>query len=257
MNIATLYPAPSPAEKPLGRVLVDHGAISQADLLHALSIQSGVDAPLGEILVAEGLLDHDGLENALSVQFAAPKIDLHRDPPDPDVQRLLPPSFCLEHGVLPWMQRGKLLMLATAHPERFDDVRHALPIEDMRVLPVLVREDAIRDWLTRSYGRAMVWLAERRVPDAYSCRNWSDRMPQRLMIAGLLLCALLCAAVLAPRETMLGLTLLATATLIVSMVLKVAAGLTQMIHRTAETDHPPHANNGKIAARVSDGPVAA
>ena len=38
---------------PIGRLLLDNGKIEQQDLLHALSLQTHVDAPLGDILVAD------------------------------------------------------------------------------------------------------------------------------------------------------------------------------------------------------------
>ena len=65
----------------LGRQLVEDGHITASDLVHALDLQSKIDARLGEILIAEGLIDTITLLEALAVQSNAQRIDLNRDPP--------------------------------------------------------------------------------------------------------------------------------------------------------------------------------
>lgn len=57
-----------PAKRPLGRILLDGGFISRADLDRAAEEQKRVRQPIGEILVRLGALDADTLGVVLSVQ---------------------------------------------------------------------------------------------------------------------------------------------------------------------------------------------
>ncbi|MBI5888792.1 MAG: hypothetical protein HZB82_08805 [Deltaproteobacteria bacterium] len=56
------------AKRPLGRILLDGGFISRADLDRAAEEQKRVKQPIGEILVRMGALDADALRVVLAVQ---------------------------------------------------------------------------------------------------------------------------------------------------------------------------------------------
>ena len=59
------FSKPKKDPRPIGRILLDMGAVTQFGLDHALRLQRGMDAKLGEILVNEDLIDPEGLTAAL------------------------------------------------------------------------------------------------------------------------------------------------------------------------------------------------
>ena len=66
-------PAPPPAPRKLGEHLVEHGLLSQQQLLEALAEQrvrqrDGIRVPLGEIILEHGWLSADALADALTAQ---------------------------------------------------------------------------------------------------------------------------------------------------------------------------------------------
>ena len=112
---------------PLGRILVDMGVISAADLLRALAIHNQCQAPIHQVLLAEGFASARDILHAQAAQHAAISLMLDEAPPDADCALALDPLTCLEHGVIPWMRLGETLVLATCHPDRFEALRDLLP----------------------------------------------------------------------------------------------------------------------------------
>jgi len=90
MNQAvTVEPAPAiprvltPAELPLGAILLGRGAISETDLQKALSLQSSVGGRLGAILIRMGAVSEDNVLEALHEQIGFDIITGDRLPQDP------------------------------------------------------------------------------------------------------------------------------------------------------------------------------
>ncbi|NNK15557.1 MAG: glycosyl transferase, partial [Sulfitobacter sp.] len=129
---------------PLGRHLVEAGAIQSNDLVHALDMQRHVDAPLGEILIAEGLAGREDVMIALSEQYSAQLVDLERDPPQDDLADRLPVSLCLQYRAVPWLDMAGTLLVATSRPHEFDALRTALGARVQTILPVIAEEQQIK-----------------------------------------------------------------------------------------------------------------
>jgi cellulose synthase/poly-beta-1,6-N-acetylglucosamine synthase-like glycosyltransferase len=156
----------------LGRQLVDDGHISACDLVHALDLQSKVDARLGEILIAEGLIGTNTLLDALAIQSNAQRVDLKRDIPRLQMAVALPASVCLQYEVVPWLWIGNTLLLATSHPAQFERLRTSMGKTQLSMLPVIADPNHIRDQITRLYGYQLAQKAITQVPSRESCRSW-------------------------------------------------------------------------------------
>jgi len=72
--LAALALAPASTAVPLGRILLDAGALPFGRLLEALRDQQRWGGRLGEILVARGLVDHQVLRAALAVHTGVPPL---------------------------------------------------------------------------------------------------------------------------------------------------------------------------------------
>ena len=90
------------AHQPLGRILVNSGAIDQADLVRALDDQQALDVPLGECLIAKGVVSPAQVCAALATQYNLQHIDLRIDPPNPAMAQHLDAMDCLKFSVVPW-----------------------------------------------------------------------------------------------------------------------------------------------------------
>lgn len=226
--------------RPLGQVLIDMGVLGAPDLDDALERQRRLDAPLGDILVAAGLLSQPQLQAALAEQHALRLVDFETDPPDPASAHLLSGALCVKHRILPWLQFGDVLMVATARPDLFDKVLAQAPRFGLTLLPVLVGEAQLDAALMRAHGPALARRAETRVAEAMSCRTWERHGPARRRIAAAATLACAVAALLLPGAAMALLTALAGLLLLLSVGLKTAAAAATL-RADARPPPPPDA----------------
>lgn len=230
------FSKPKKDPRPIGRILLDMGAITQFGLDHALRLQRGMDAKLGEILVNEDLIEPEDLTAALKEQFGLATAELDKIPPDAKTASLLAADIALEHGVVPWLRFGALLLVATPDPSRFQNLIAAQPNSSVQLVPVLASAEAITRAQHALYGPALVWRAERQVMANLSCRSFAGHTLRRMLLAAFLLNSLIALSILAPTATWLTLSWIALGTLVASITLKSAATLAQLFgERTRAT----------------------
>ncbi len=219
-------------QQPLGRYLVNEGIIDAKDLVHALELQCRIDAPLGEIMVSEGLVSRADVLAALSRQHSAQLVDLTIDPPPARLAHRLPSALCLKYSVVPWMEVGDTLLVATNRPDQFDKLRACMGPTGVRMLPVIADGLHIQDQLSRLYGAELAQKAATRVPSAESCRSWAiNPQSRKLWAAGILMLCLI-ALILAPLWSITIAMIWAFITLLMSTTLKAAAFWSQMTQKT-------------------------
>jgi cellulose synthase/poly-beta-1,6-N-acetylglucosamine synthase-like glycosyltransferase len=226
---------PAPHHRALGQILLDMGAITPAQLLQALALQTRHAARLGDILVSHGMTDDATIQRALALQFGVEIIDPEMLPHDPALIDRLGPARCLELGLMPWRRMGAITLVASARPDSF--LRHQRELEDlfgpvaMGVAPLTVLHDAI---LT-SRQPALRLLAETCVRSNESCRDWSSK-PLRIGLAlGILV--LLALALVFPAPVFLFMLAIVVVLLGANTALKIAATLTAL-RAPAGADHP-------------------
>lgn len=166
---------------PLGRLLVEDGAITQGQLVRALQLQMRLGARLGEILVAEGWTTEDRILSALARQTGLARADLRRQPCDPRLCRFMPHRFWMHHRVLPWRKLGPALLVATSDPAEFGALRRHLSHLSPHVVPVLASEKDIAEATARVFRDTLAAAANTRLDPQYSCRTWTAR--KRIPIA--------------------------------------------------------------------------
>ncbi|NUH66148.1 glycosyltransferase [Sulfitobacter sp. S0837] len=231
--------ASPPAERlPIGRYLVNSGAISPKDLLHGLALQRRIDVPLGEILAAEGLISRADILHALAHQYQAQPVDLCKDPPDPRLRHRLPVALCLEFGAVPWLEIGDRLLVVTGQPAQFDRLCACMGSAGKRFLPVIAEPQQVQDHITALYGQELAHKAATRVPMVESCRGWAAN-PLRRQIWAVALCSVILASVfLAPTVALSAALLWATLTLAMTTGLKAAALASTLLKPRAPTTPP-------------------
>lgn len=226
--------------RPLGRLLVESGLITQADLINALGLQRRVDAQLGDILQSEGLVTADDVLDALSIQHNAQRIDLQETPPRLNMADALPAALCLQNGVVPWLWVGRTLLVATSQPATFDHLRACLGPAGFSVLPVIASPLQIQAQLNRLYGHQLAQKALTRVPASESCRSWGRQLSGRSTLAFSVLAFLVTVLFLFPHWTITIGVIWAVLTLALTTGMKGAAFFAQILHKAPDTELPSH-----------------
>tara|TARA_B110000977_G_scaffold6945_1_gene9654 strand:+ start:816 stop:1352 length:537 start_codon:yes stop_codon:yes gene_type:complete len=143
----------------LGRQLIEDGHITTPDLVHAIELQSKMDAQLGEILVAEGLITPHTLLQTLATQANAQLVDLEHGPPRINFAKPLPATVCLQYKVVPCLRIANTLLIATSSPLEFEQLRVAMGNALLTLLPVVADPQQIQRQITRLYGEQLAQKA--------------------------------------------------------------------------------------------------
>ncbi len=224
LNLVSAQPvAQSMPRKPLGIGLVTRGAITQSQLHQALDLQITQNARLGEILVGQGWTDRSAVLEALAEQNGLPIADLQNIAPSPKLCAIKPVEFWLKHNAIPWLRMGPIVLVATARPDHFDSIAEQLHDEETKFIPVLSDSSQIDKAISACFSPVLAQVAETRVADNQSCRNWKPQPPGSLTA----FCAVLFLVTLvAPTTALAALFHVAVFTLILFMALRVAGLLT-------------------------------
>ena len=97
------------------------------------------------------------------------RVDLSEAPPDPALQALLDPAFCLHHQIVPWRLHDDVLVCATARPEHFAEVLASLAYRLRRDLrlglrPVVVRREEVQQTVAQASRAELTRKMACRVP---------------------------------------------------------------------------------------------
>ncbi|MBR9762292.1 MAG: glycosyltransferase [Rhodobacteraceae bacterium] len=191
---------------------------------------------------AEGQIDEIALLAKLARQHGLDPVDLAKAPPDPGLQDLLDPQFCLRHQVVPWRSHDGLLVCATARPEHYVEIMAPLAYRLRRPMrlglrPVIAPRAQIQAAVAAHHHGALVRQMSSRVPPSESCRNWSVT-GRRVVLTFALLALLVLALVLHPGAVLVALTGWAVATLVLAMVLKGTAATVHLLRPPAPVPPP-------------------
>lgn len=148
-----MHPSPSP---PLGRLLMDAGALSQEVLEEVLAVQRTDKRRLGELLVERGVVTALELAQILSRQLSCPWISLAQIEIPPEVIRLLPAEVAIERHAVPVHLRfsngQRTLYVATDDPTDDVSLAYCAAAADMPVRAMLAETSEVLLALTRFYA---------------------------------------------------------------------------------------------------------
>jgi cellulose synthase/poly-beta-1,6-N-acetylglucosamine synthase-like glycosyltransferase len=231
--------APVQEHLPLGRILVNSGAIDQADLVRALQDQQKLDVPLGECLIASGVVSSTQVCAALALQYSLQHIDLEIDPPKPGMAQHLDALDCLRFGIVPWRSLGNTILVAVSQPDKFDQVSAEINRDHISLLPVVADEKQIYECITALYGGELAQRAAVRVPPIESCRTWRSDATNRRAWAISVLALVAILLVLEPAWGFTIIILWALCTSTMTVCLRTIAFFTQLFLCKAPPEPPP------------------
>ncbi|MGP6085781.1 glycosyltransferase family 2 protein [Antarctobacter jejuensis] len=220
---ATLAQAKARRGQPISHILMEDGRATPSAVLRAMAEAERLGQPLPRVITADAIASRQDVLEAQAQHYGALVLNRADSPPDPALSQALPPEFCLQHGILPWMRVGDTLLLATSRPEDFAALLPLLPPDVGPVVMALALESDIHAEISARAGAALAEAAETWVPDENSCRDMGTITPARrimALVAGLVFVGLL---ILAPQMLFAGALALALGSLILSQGLKLVA----------------------------------
>ncbi|MDA8169959.1 MAG: hypothetical protein M0Z59_09755 [Nitrospiraceae bacterium] len=103
-------------KKSIGRLLVEYGLISEADLEEGLTSQKETGLRLGETLVRLGKIKMEDIEWILSKQLDIPFVIIDDAGIDPELIKKFPRDFLLENRILPVLETDGEVAIVTDDP---------------------------------------------------------------------------------------------------------------------------------------------
>jgi type IV pilus assembly protein PilB len=137
----------------LAELLLREQRITPAQLQEALNHQRIYGGRLCSSVVRLGLIRDEDVTSLLSRQYGVPAIDIGQFDLDPAIVRLIPAETATKYQVIPVGRAGTVLTLAMTDPTNvfaLDDIRF---MTGLNVEPVVASETAVRDAISRYYGR--------------------------------------------------------------------------------------------------------
>jgi hypothetical protein len=142
----------------LGELLVEAGAVEEAQLQAALEAQRDSGRPLGMTLVRMGFLDEVTLIRTLANQLSMPLVRLQGKKIQAEILDTVPPDLAEKHRCLPLFIRRegglKALFVAMEDPADTDAVEDLGRLVEMRIRPVLVAPTELQEALAHHYSWA-------------------------------------------------------------------------------------------------------
>ncbi|MEP5154949.1 hypothetical protein, partial [Planktotalea sp.] len=159
------FPVPQTARRPLGRLLIERGLLSAAELFAALGDQRFSDARLGHLLRSRHLISEDQLLETLAIQYDVPLVDPVVFPPDLSLLQDIDPHSALQIGAIPWARSNGQVLIATSDPENFESIQRFLPAHLRPASMVLAKRDTIEKLLCQNRLADLTYRAEHLVPE--------------------------------------------------------------------------------------------
>jgi len=138
----------------LGKILIDAGVITEAQLREALLHQQGLDMPLGTILVEKGFCSVEEVTSAYALQTGIRYVKISDFNIDPGLVERIPEEFASRHLIFPVHDKNDTLLLAMVDPGDEDVIRAVGFFLNCRVEPVISSAREIRDAIQYYYKGA-------------------------------------------------------------------------------------------------------
>ena len=169
------YPRRSPEK--LGDILLRHKLVQPSHIMQALQRQQYQNARIGEILRAHGAVSDRDLLFALSEQSSLRAVELEKEPPDPELLAGIAPEDCLRLSFLPWRKSGVSWVIAIADPQKLPEVSALIERHCSAYSFVLTLRADIEQFVAAFSHDYLSRRANSICPPQYSARRWRGRRP--------------------------------------------------------------------------------
>jgi len=144
----------------LGEILREFGAISEAQLEHALAQQAQLKLPLGKVLLKLNYVTDETVRQALAKQLNIPYIDLEKVTLDRRLARVINKSYARRHSLLPIAQVGRTLTVAMDDPTAAAVIDELMGLTSFGITVVTSSSRAIQRAFRRLYEDSVAETTE-------------------------------------------------------------------------------------------------
>lgn len=153
----------------LGELLVDAGYLDHDAVQKALEVQQIERKKLGTILVEHGYITEANLINLLSTQLGIPKILPTPGLIDPGILKGVSKAFLLKNECLPAFREGELITVIMSDPLSEETIRTLESVLKGKVEPAIASSSEIQTGIKRVFDDLrMLDIAEDRAAKVYS-----------------------------------------------------------------------------------------
>ncbi len=138
----------------MGKLLLEAGCISDAQLHAALQVQQDTKARLGAILVEQGAISEHTLLTFLGQQYGLPVLHDPPDSPDPGLTQFVSFEWAQQQGIVPIKKIGNRLTVAMVNPadvRLLDDLRFRT---NCSIIPMVACEADVCHRIQLLYGKS-------------------------------------------------------------------------------------------------------
>ena len=153
-------------KKKLGEILIEQGVVTQAQLELARAEQERTGGKLGRILTGLGFATEAEISHALSLQTGVQQVDLGQVRPTPEALDLIPEALSLEHELLPLRIEGDSAVVAMANPTDVVAIDRIQRLTNLFVRVIAAPRTQIRRAIARSYVQSGEAGVENEIQDA-------------------------------------------------------------------------------------------
>jgi type IV pilus assembly protein PilB len=136
----------------IGELLVRSGAVTPAQLAHALERQRSMHLPLGQVLIRLGYVSDETMRQALALQLNIPFVDLDQMNIDRALTRLINRNYARRHSLVPVACVGQTLTVCMDDPTDQQAVEELSRSTGLLVTVLTSSHDAITHAFQRMYG---------------------------------------------------------------------------------------------------------
>lgn len=142
---------------PIGKILVENGFITEAQLEDALDKQRSSEGKmLGDIMLEMGLVSETQLAQALSIRLKVPFVDLSTTQINREAVMKIPEEKAKEKLVLAYAINNNRLMVATNDPINFYIFEELKVQTGMEIVPQISTKTAITEAIGKFYSQQQV-----------------------------------------------------------------------------------------------------
>lgn len=142
---------------PIGKILVENGFITEAQLEDALDKQRSSEGKmLGDIMLEMGLVSETQLAQALSIRLKVPFVDLSTTQINSEAVMKIPEEKAKEKLVLAYAINNNRLMVATNDPINFYIFEELKVQTGMEIVPQISTKTAITEAIGKFYSQQQV-----------------------------------------------------------------------------------------------------
>ncbi|MGE5307494.1 MAG: GspE/PulE family protein [Deltaproteobacteria bacterium] len=139
-------------KKKIGELLIEHGIITESQLLEALEEQKLVKERLGDILIKKGWISKEVFDKYLAQQIGVSSFNINDYIIDSEIVKLIPEEFARKYKVMPVFRVESTLTVAMKDPSNVFIIDEMQRLAKMAIEPVFCDEMDIRKQQDQYYG---------------------------------------------------------------------------------------------------------